>query len=113
MDTPIKTSALASVLADMGISDIAEATIRQSGAIARALESSTSTEFLHLEIGVAHGVRAVFRLEILDDARVEGVEAAAVKEAVFFQKALSRIRVFRHAHIPPKSIPLKTASAKE
>ena len=52
MDTPIKTSALASVLADMGISDIAEATIRQSGAIARALESSTSTEFLHLEMGI-------------------------------------------------------------
>lgn len=52
MDTPLNPSALQSVLADMGISDIADATIRQSGAIARALESATSTEFLHLEMGI-------------------------------------------------------------
>ena len=49
---PVSSSALASVLAEMGINDIADATIRQSGAIGRRLEKATSTEFLHLEMGI-------------------------------------------------------------
>ena len=52
MNIPVSSSALASVLAEMGISDIADATIRQSGAIGRKLERLTSTEFLHLEMGI-------------------------------------------------------------
>lgn len=52
MKLPVDTSVLASVLEDMDILDISSATIRQSGGIARALESRTSTEFLHLEMGI-------------------------------------------------------------
>ena len=52
MNIPVSSSVLASVLADMGIADIADATIRQSGAIGRKLEKATSTEFLHLEMGI-------------------------------------------------------------
>lgn len=52
MNIPVSSSALASVLAEMGISDIADATIRQSGSIGRKLEKATSTEFLHLEMGI-------------------------------------------------------------
>ena len=36
----------------MDIPDISCVTIRQSGAIARALESQSRIEFLHLEMGV-------------------------------------------------------------
>ena len=52
MKLPITDSALASVLKQMDILEISSATIRQSGAIARALEQSTSVEFLHLEMGI-------------------------------------------------------------
>ena len=52
MNIPVSSSALSSVLAEMCISDIADATIRQSGAIGRKLERLTSTEFLHLEMGI-------------------------------------------------------------
>lgn len=52
MKLPITDSALASVLKQMDILEISSATIRQSGAIARALEQTTSVEFLHLEMGI-------------------------------------------------------------
>lgn len=52
MNLPIDKSVLASVLEEMDILDISHATIRQSGAIASALESRISTEFLHLEMGI-------------------------------------------------------------
>lgn len=52
MTLPIDRSVLASVLEQMDIHDISCATIRQSGAIAKALEHETSTEFLHLEMGI-------------------------------------------------------------
>lgn len=52
MKLPIDKSVLASVLEEMDILDISCATIRQSGAIARALEARTSTEFIHLEMGI-------------------------------------------------------------
>lgn len=52
MKLPIDKSILASVLEEMDILDISCATIRQSGAIARALEARTSTEFIHLEMGI-------------------------------------------------------------
>ena len=52
MKLPIDNQVLASVLKQMDILDISSATIRQSGGIARALESCTSTEFLHLEMGI-------------------------------------------------------------
>lgn len=52
MKLPIDRSVLASVLEQMDIRDISRATIRQSGSIAHILEHSTSTEFLHLEMGI-------------------------------------------------------------
>lgn len=52
MAIPIDKSLIASQLEQMGISDISHAAIRQCGALARALEAETQTEFLHLEMGV-------------------------------------------------------------
>lgn len=52
MNRTIEKSALDAVLTQMGISDIADATIRQSGQIARTLEKEQGIEFLHLEMGI-------------------------------------------------------------
>ncbi len=52
MNRQIDNSALASVLERMGISDISDATIRQSGEIARTLERELGIDFLHLEMGI-------------------------------------------------------------
>ena len=52
MELPLNNSILSSVLEEMDILDISCATIRQSGAIAKTLESRTGTEFLHLEMGI-------------------------------------------------------------
>ncbi len=52
MKRPIDKAALASVLERMGISEISDATIRQSGEIARTLERELGIEFLHLEMGI-------------------------------------------------------------
>ncbi len=49
---PIDRGRLSEVLEQMGISDISQSTIRQAGLIARALESRTGAEFLHLEMGI-------------------------------------------------------------
>ena len=49
---PLDRAVLDSALERMDIADIAQATIRQSGDIARILEHETGTEFLHLEMGV-------------------------------------------------------------
>ena len=49
---PIDRSVLDSALERMDIADIAQATIRQSGDIARTMERDTGVEFLHLEMGV-------------------------------------------------------------
>ena len=48
----IDNVALASVLEQMGIAEISQATIRQSGEIARTLEKNAGVEFLHLEMGI-------------------------------------------------------------
>ena len=52
MTLPIDKSAYDALLGQMGIADISRATIRQSGAIARALEAQSQIEFLHLEMGI-------------------------------------------------------------
>lgn len=52
MAIPIDKSIIDAQLAQMEISDISCATIRQCGALARAIEAATKTEFLHLEMGV-------------------------------------------------------------
>ena len=49
---PVGHAELENVLQQMGLSEISHATIRQSGSIARALESKTGAEFLHLEMGI-------------------------------------------------------------
>lgn len=52
MRLPIDQMILNPVLEKMGIPDISKATIRQSGAIAAAMEKATSLEFLHMEMGI-------------------------------------------------------------
>ena len=52
MSIPIDKALIDSLLEQMEISDISCATIRQCGALARALEAATKTEFLHLEMGI-------------------------------------------------------------
>ncbi len=52
MKIPIDNSELSSVMEQMGISDISDATIRQSGVIAKKLEYALGVEFLHLEMGI-------------------------------------------------------------
>lgn len=52
MKRTIDPALLDEVLSGMGIEDISQATIRQSGQIARRLERRTGEEFLHLEMGV-------------------------------------------------------------
>lgn len=52
MSFPIAESVLRTALERMDIADIARATIRQSGDIARMMERETGEEFLHLEMGI-------------------------------------------------------------
>ena len=52
MNAPYDRSYLESALKQMDIADIARATIRQSGDIARIMERATGEEFIHLEMGV-------------------------------------------------------------
>ncbi len=52
MKLPLDPKALSDALESMDIADIAQATIRQSGDIARIMEKETGLEFLHLEMGV-------------------------------------------------------------
>lgn len=52
MEVPFAPSILRAALERMDIADIAQATIRQSGDIARIMERETGAEFLHLEMGV-------------------------------------------------------------
>ena len=52
MGLPIDKNVYSSLLEQMDILDISCATIRQSGAIAKALEQQSQTEFLHLEMGI-------------------------------------------------------------
>lgn len=49
---PLSTTLLNSALERMDITDIAQATIRQSGDIARIMERESEMEFLHLEMGI-------------------------------------------------------------
>ena len=52
MKIPFDRSCLRSALERMDIAAIAQASIRQSGDIARIMETQTGMEFLHLEMGV-------------------------------------------------------------
>ena len=52
MNAPYDRLYLESALKQMDIADIARATIRQSGDIARIMERATGEEFIHLEMGV-------------------------------------------------------------
>ncbi len=52
MNVPFSKQILDSALESMDIADIAQATIRQSGDIARYMERMTGAEFLHLEMGI-------------------------------------------------------------
>lgn len=52
MKLPLEKAMLHSALERMDIPDIARATIRQSGDIARIMEQESEMEFLHLEMGI-------------------------------------------------------------
>ena len=52
MRLPVEYSVYSDLLKQMDILDIASATIRQTGAIAKTLEEQFHTEFIHLEMGV-------------------------------------------------------------
>lgn len=52
MNVPFEKNLLDGILKELDITDIARATIRQSGDIARRMEHDTQAEFLHLEMGV-------------------------------------------------------------
>lgn len=52
MNVPFEKNLLDGILKELDITDIARATIRQSGDIARRMEQGTQSEFLHLEMGV-------------------------------------------------------------
>lgn len=52
MNIPFEKTLLDGILQELDITDIARATIRQSGDIARRMEQGTQAEFLHLEMGV-------------------------------------------------------------
>ena len=58
MNIPFEHSVLDSALERMDIADIAQATIRQSGDIARLMEQATGTEFIHSS-AVARHIAAV------------------------------------------------------
>ena len=82
MAIPIDKSIIDAQLAQMEISDISCATIRQCGALARALEAETQTEFLHLEMGIPGlppirvGIEAEKKaLEMLEAVQIPNPEA--------------------------------------
>ena len=52
MKRPFDSTLLDGILGELEIADIAQATIRQSGEIARRMEKATGEEFSHLEMGV-------------------------------------------------------------
>ena len=52
MKRPFDSTLLDGILGELEIADIAQATIRQSGDIARRMEKATGEEFSHLEMGV-------------------------------------------------------------
>ncbi len=64
MDVPFKQEVVEAVLADMNISNVGNATIRQTVAISKRLEQQTGQRFIHFEIGApglpacAEGLRA-------------------------------------------------------
>lgn len=106
MEVPFAPSILRTALERMDIADIAQATIRQSGDIARIMERETGAEFLHLEMGVPG----------LPPERV-GVEAecAALRNGVASQypnmfgipelkhEAARFIRAFLDVEVPPQN----------
>ena len=52
MKTVIEPSVIDGIMKDLEINDIKTASIRQVGAIVRAAEKQTGTEFIHFEMGV-------------------------------------------------------------
>lgn len=105
MAIPIDNTILASVLKQMDISDISCATIRQSGSIARALESITETEFLHLEMGIPGLPPAVAGVEAECSALKNGIASQypnMMGTPEFKQEASRFIKAFLDVDIAPK-----------
>lgn len=69
----IKQEMFDQVLSSMDISNIAQATIRQVGAIGGALEKNSGIEFLHLEMGVPGLPPEVVGVEAEQKALADGV----------------------------------------
>lgn len=102
---PLPASALGEVLERMDIADIAQATIRQSGDIARMLEQETGVEFLHLEMGIP-GLRPQ-QIGVEAECRALQQGVASIYPNMFgipqLKEAASRfIRAFIDTDIAPK-----------
>lgn len=102
---PLPAATLRTVLERLDIADIAQATIRQSGDIARMLEKETGVEFLHLEMGIPGLPPQQAGVEAECAALRRGV--ASVYPNMFgipeFKQAASRfIRAFLDIGIAPK-----------
>ncbi|MDE7304369.1 MAG: pyridoxal phosphate-dependent aminotransferase [Alistipes sp.] len=102
---PLPAATLRTVLERLDIADIAQATIRQSGDIARMLEKETDVEFLHLEMGIPGLPPQQAGVEAECAALRRGV--ASVYPNMFgipeFKQAASRfIRAFLDIDIAPK-----------
>lgn len=96
-----------SVLGDMGIENIAQATIRQCVAVSSALEEQTGETFIHLEIGSPSIPASEIGVEAQIDALRRGVASVYPNisgEPVLKETASQFIKAFIDLDIDPKGI---------
>ena len=105
MKQPFDSTLLDGILAEMEIPDIAAATIRQSGAVARRMEQLTGEEFVHLEMGVPGLSPEAIGVEAERQALAEGVASIypPLQGIPSVKQAASRfIRAFLDIGIAPE-----------
>src|SRR5574344_245820 len=91
-----------SVLGDMGIENIAQATIRQCVAVSSALEEQTGETFIHLEIGSPSIPASEIGVEAQIDALRRGVASVYPNisgEPVLKETASQFIKEIGRAHV--------------
>lgn len=95
------------VLGDMGIDNIAQATIRQCVAVSNALESLTGEKFIHLEIGspsIPASKIGIDAEKAALDRGVASVYPAISGEPVLKETASKFIKAFVDVNINPRGI---------
>jgi aspartate/methionine/tyrosine aminotransferase len=105
MASLINEEMFSSVLRDMEVVDIADATIRQLGAIATTLQQRTGIEFLHLEIGVPGLPPEQVGVEAEIAALQRGVASIypdIAGTAEFKHQASRFVKAFLNVDIPPR-----------